>query len=208
MRVGTVVFIASAMILPAALAHAQQSATTVTSTVQPAGQPKPAKVPAPSSHGPGLNLGSHDSNAPINVTSDSFVGDLTTKVGTYIGNVIVTQADYKLRSDKLRVDVVDGKPTKFTATGNVVFMSESGGTATGDTGVDDLVPHQITLTGHVVLTKEKDVMRGTMLVVDTVTGAAHLTAQGMAGNRVQGIFTPPPKSNTSDTKKPTVSTTN
>ncbi len=121
MRIGAAILLASAMILPAALAHAQQSAATVTSTVQPAGQPKPAKAPASSSHGPGLNLGSHDSNAPINMTSDNFVGDLTTKIGTYIGNVIVTQADYKLRSDKLKVDVVDGKPTKFTATGNVVF---------------------------------------------------------------------------------------
>jgi len=38
-------------------------------------------------------MGQHNSNAPINISSDNFVGDLQTKVGTYIGNVIVIQAD-------------------------------------------------------------------------------------------------------------------
>ena len=35
-------------------------------------------------------------------SSDNFEGDFQTKVGTYIGNVIVTQADCKLRADKVR----------------------------------------------------------------------------------------------------------
>ncbi|HEY4125970.1 MAG TPA: hypothetical protein VGM36_15215, partial [Rhizomicrobium sp.] len=34
----------------------------------------------------GISMGKHDSNAPINVSADNFVGDLNTKVGTYIGN--------------------------------------------------------------------------------------------------------------------------
>ena len=136
-------------------------------------------------------LGPHDSNAPINVTSDNFVGNFETKIGTYIGNVIVTQADYKLRADQVRVNVVDNKPSRFDATGHVVFVSTSG-TATGDNGVYDLGPRTVTLTGHVVLTKDKDVMHGTALTVNMVTGESHLTAKGAPGNRVQGLFVQQP----------------
>lgn len=144
-------------------------------------------------------LGPHDSNAPINVSSDNFVGNFETKVGTYTGNVIVTQADYKLRADSVKVNVVAGKPTRFDAAGHVVFVSSSG-TATGDTGVYDLGPRTITLTGHVVLTKEKDVMRGTALTVNMVTGVSHLTANGAPGNRVQGLFVQQPQSSAQSEK--------
>jgi lipopolysaccharide export system protein LptA len=129
----------------------------------------------------------HNSNAPINVSSDTFEGNFQTKVGTYNGNVIVTQGDDKLRADTVKVDVVAGKPSRFEATGHVVFVSSSG-TATGDNGVYDLGPRTITLTGHVVLTKEKDVMRGTSLVVNMDTGQSRLIAHGAQGNRVQGLF--------------------
>jgi hypothetical protein len=46
------------------------------------------------------------------------------------------------------------------------------------------------MTGNVVLTKEKDVMRGTRLVMDMNTHLAHFTGQGMPGNRVQSLFVP------------------
>jgi lipopolysaccharide export system protein LptA len=129
----------------------------------------------------------HNSNAPINVSSDTFEGNFQTKVGTYNGNVIITQGDDKLHADRVKVDVVAGKPSRFEATGHVVFVSSSG-TATGDNGVYELGPRTITLTGHVVLTKEKDVMRGTSLVVNMDTGQSRLIARGAQGNRVQGLF--------------------
>lgn len=139
-------------------------------------------------------LGSHNSNQPINVSSDTFEGDLATKIGTYVGNVIVIQGDMRLRADRVKVNVAQGKPTRIEATGKVVVNSQSG-VATGDNGLYDLVSHTITMTGHVVLTKEKDVMRGTKLVMDMNTNLAHLYAQGMPGNRVQGLFIPPPQQN-------------
>lgn len=152
-----------------------------------------ATAPTAPAHGA---LAGHNSNAPINVSSDNFVGNFETKVGTYTGNVVVTQADYKLRADKVDVKVVDGKPSRFVATGNVVFISSSG-TATGDDGIYDLGPRTITLTGHVVLTKEKDVMHGTALTVNMNTGESHLTARGAPGGRVQGLFVQQPQ-----TRKP------
>jgi len=162
-------------------------------------QPAPAAVPAkkaqqPASAATNLGLGKHDSNAPINVSSDNFVGDLATKVGTYIGNVLVIQGDMRLRAEKVKVNVAQGKPTRIEAEGKVV-MTAPNGTATGDNGVYELGLRTITMTGHVILTKEKDVMRGTKLVMDMNTNLAHMYAQGMPGNRVQGLFIPPPQKN-------------
>ena len=139
----------------------------------------------------GLSMGTSKCNhGPINVASDSFEGDMQTKVGTYIGNVIVTQATCKLRADKIVAEATSGNDlNKLTAVGNVVFNSTSG-TALGDNGVYDLGSKMLTLTGKVVLTKGKDVMRGTRLVVDMNTDIAHLTAKGMPGGRVQSVFTP------------------
>ncbi len=140
----------------------------------------------------GLDMGKHDTSAPINVASDTFVGDMQTKVGTYIGNVIVVQADFKLRADKVSIHEVANKPSTIDGAGHVVFVSPNG-SASGDTGVYDLNAHTITMDGKVVLTKEKDVMRGTHVVMNMDTGLANLTAKGMPGGRVQALFIPPPK---------------
>jgi lipopolysaccharide export system protein LptA len=163
--------------------------------------PAPASAHAPAA---GLNLGKHDSSAPINITSDNFVGDFQTKVGTYTGNVIVTQADYKLRADTVKVNTLKGNPSRFDAIGHVVFVSDTDAeTATGDNGVYDLGPHTVTLTGNVVLTKQKDVMRGTLLVVNMDTHEARLTAHGSPGGRVQGLFIPAQHPPGAGDKKPT-----
>ena len=139
-----------------------------------------------------MGLSKHDANAPINVSADRFDADFNSKEGTYSGNVIVTQGDFKLRADKVRVNAPTGKPDKIYAYGNVVFAAPSGN-AQGDNGVYDVVPRLITLTGKVILTKEKNVMRGSQLTVNLVTGMAQLGAKGMPGGRVQGRFTPPPQ---------------
>jgi lipopolysaccharide transport protein LptA len=142
-----------------------------------------------------------DSKAPLNVSSDSFEGDFETKVGTYTGNVVVIQTVCRLRADKVNVKIVAGKPDEITADGNVVFATPSG-TATGDHGVYELEqnPPTITLTGKVVLIKEKNVMRGTLLIVDTDSGVAHLTSHGAQGGRVQSILNPTQKTGTASKK--------
>jgi lipopolysaccharide export system protein LptA len=140
----------------------------------------------------GMGLGKHDANAPIQVSSDRFDADFNSKQGTYSGNVLVIQGDFHLRADKVRVNAPTGKPDKIYAYGNVVFTAPSGN-AQGDNGVYDVAPRLITLTGKVVLTKEKNVMHGTLLTVNLITGEAQLGAKGMQGGRVQALFTPPPQ---------------
>ena len=150
-------------------------------------------------------MGKHDSSAPINISADKFVADSNAKTGTWTGNVIVVQGDMRMRANSVRLNVVgkENKPDKIFANGNVVVDSPNSGTVTGDNGVYDVVARTVTMTGKVVLTKEKDVMRGSQLTVNLDTGVATLgggakpagapTAQ--SGGRVQGIFTPPPSSN-------------
>ena len=149
-----------------------------------------------------------DANQPINVSADHFMGEKNPSapangaaVLTYSGNVVVTQGDSHMRANSMRINVVGGKPQKIFAYGNVVVNSVSGN-ATGDNGVYDVEPRLITLTGHVVLTKEKNVMRGQMLTVNLATGIANLgggngvaASQGGSG-RVQATFTPPPQQST------------
>lgn len=139
-----------------------------------------------------LGFGSHDSNAPIDISSNNFDYDLNAKVGVYRGNVLAIQGDMRLRADTMKVNIAQGKPTRIEAAGRVIVNAPNG-TATGDNGVYELGPRTITMTGHVILTKEKDVMRGTKLVMDLNTNLAHMYAQGMPGGRVQGLFIPPPQ---------------
>jgi lipopolysaccharide export system protein LptA len=145
----------------------------------------------------GMGLSKHDANAPIQVSADRFDAEINQKEGTYSGNVLVTQGDFKLRADRVRVNAPSGKPDKIFAYGNVVFTAPSGN-AQGDNGVYDVAPRLITLTGRVILTKEKNVMRGSTLTVNLVTGMAQLGAKSLPGGRVQGTFTPPPQSQTTN----------
>jgi lipopolysaccharide export system protein LptA len=136
-----------------------------------------------------MGLGKHDSNAPIEVSANSFQADINARTGTYVGNVIVKQGDFRLRADKVRVNVVQGKPDRIFANGNVFFDAPSGN-AQGDDGVYEVGSRLITLTGHVVLTRAKNVMRGSKLTVNLATGVAQLGAGGPTGGRVQSLFTP------------------
>jgi lipopolysaccharide export system protein LptA len=180
-------------------ASAAQEADSQTTQVQTQVN-TPASPPAKKSSA--IQMGPGKCNGPVDVASDNFVGNFNTKVGTYIGNVIVTQATCKLRADQVKAEAVGGNDlNRLTATGNVVFDSSSG-TATGDNGVYDLGPRTVTLTGSkVVLVKGKDVMRGTLLVVDMNTGLAHLTAKGMPGGRVHSVFIPKPSTPDAGTPK-------
>lgn len=134
-------------------------------------------------------------NCEINVASDKFTADLNAKTGTYSGNVIVTQCDTRLRADTVRISTVNNQADKVNASGNVVVDSPKSGTATGQSGVYD-VPHKlVTLSGNVVLKKNKDVMRGAQLTINLATGQAQLGGgvkgvAGPQGGRVQAVFTP------------------
>ena len=150
-------------------------------------------------------MGKHDANAPINISADKFVADSNAKTGTWTGNVVLIQGDMRMRANAVRLNVVgkENKPDKVFANGNVVVDSPNSGVVTGDNGIYDVVAHTVTMTGKVVLTKQKNVMRGSQLTVSLDTGVATLgggakpagAPTSQSGGRVQGIFTPTPSSN-------------
>lgn len=128
-------------------------------------------------------------DSPIDVSADNFVADANAKTGVYTGNVVIHQGEVKMRANAVRAQFAENKPNKIYAQGHVVIDAPSG-VATGDNGVYDVNPRIITLTGNVVLTKEKNIMRGQQLVVNLITGQATLDGgQGKTG-RVQALFTP------------------
>jgi lipopolysaccharide export system protein LptA len=141
-----------------------------------------------------------DSNAPIAVNADSFLADLNGETGTYTGNVIVTQGMVRLHADQVKVTAPGGRASKMEAQGHVIVDSPSG-QAVGDSGVYDVPSQILHLNGHVVLTKEANVMRGSALEVAMATGIARLTAGAEPAapgqptaqtppGRVQGLFFP------------------
>ncbi len=139
-----------------------------------------------------------DSNAPIAVNADSFLADLNGETGTYTGNVIVSQGAVRLHADEVKVTAPNGRASKMEAQGHVIVDSPSG-QAVGDNGIYDVPSQILHLNGHVVLTKEQNVMRGQALEVSMATGIARLTAGGEPAapgqpvqppGRVQGLFIP------------------
>ena len=136
-----------------------------------------------------LTKGMSNPNAPIEISADHNSYDQNSGMLVYSGNVIVHQGEVKLRANVMRAKLVGNKPSHMYADGRVVIDAPSG-VATGDNGVYEVDPRIITLTGHVVLTKEKNVMRGQRLVVNLINGQATLDGgQGKTG-RVQALFTP------------------
>lgn len=139
-------------------------------------------------------LGQRNINQPINIAADKVTADLNAKSITYTGNVVVTQGEIRMHANAMKVNTDNGQARTIQADGKVVVDSPATGTVTGDNGIYDVNQKTVLMSGKVVLTRGKDVMRGTKLTVNLVTGQAVLGASGGANGaapgRVQGVFTP------------------
>lgn len=172
MRVGLPVLIA--MLLP--LAAASQTAAPV----RPAG----------------------NRDQPIEINADTLEVQQDKQVAIFTGNVDATQGDMKLKADQLKVFYRPGGKageaprasapaspagaiTRIEAAGRV-FVSSPSQTAQGDQGVFDVERNTITLVSRVVITQDKNVVRGDRLVMNLTTGQARMDGQ----SRVQGLFVP------------------
>ena len=72
--------------------------------------------------------------------------------------MIVIQGPVRLHADAVKITAPGGNASKMEAQGHVVVDSPSG-QAVGDSGVYEVGPQLLRLTGNVVLTKEANVMR-------------------------------------------------
>lgn len=137
------------------------------------------------------------------------------QIATFSGDVRVRQGDTNMRCRTLKVyyerdkdgakkgDKVNANTVKaatpgpggaqkirrLEAIGNVV-VTQKGQTASGNLGVFDMKSNTVTLTGHVVMTEGKNVLRGDKLVVNLTSGVSRIESGRHGHGRVEGLFVP------------------
>jgi len=155
-----------------------------------------------------------DKDQPVQIDARSLEVHDKSKTATFSGNVKVVQGDTTMTCKTLVVfygqelgiagskPVAVAKPSpagsvpdtqnirRIEARGGVTVVSKDQ-TASGDLGVYDLKTKTITLTGNVVVTQGKNVIHGARVIVDTVTGNAHVeSAPGVPGAGVRALIIP------------------
>ncbi len=78
---------------------------------------------------------------------------------------------------------------RLEAYGNVV-VTQKDQTATGEVGTYDLKTSTVMLTGNVLMTQGKNVLRGEKLMVDLATGVSRVESAKNGHGRVEGLFLP------------------
>ncbi|PIZ31842.1 MAG: lipopolysaccharide transport periplasmic protein LptA [Alphaproteobacteria bacterium CG_4_10_14_0_8_um_filter_53_9] len=103
------------------------------------------------------------------------------------GSVHVVQGATTLDSQRLTLDIAQGKPTRMLAEGRVLFTRTGTDAleARGDTATYIPGNETLTLTGNVTLTRAGNTLKGSNLTYDLNTGNAKLTG---GNGRVSGQF--------------------
>ena len=156
-----------------------------------------------------------DADKPVEIQADHLEVVQKDKVALFKGNVEAKQGNTLLKADEMRVyykEKPQGKEkagteatsqnsvSKIDVQGNV-FLSTPEETAQGSKGVYDVENSSVTLTENVVVTRGKNILKGSWLVYNLKTGHSEMKSTGTVGTdgkkqRVRGIFVP------DKTKKP------
>ena len=155
--------------------------------------------------------GKHDSHTPIEVTSDTLEVFQEENRAVFSGHVVAIQESIRLKADKMNVYYrkTDEKPPKdkkrkrlkkrrVRKTGAIkkidaeggVFLSTPEETASGNKGTYDVEHHEIHLIENVVLTRGKNVLKGSELTYNFDTGKSKLTGEQGGKQRVHALFVP------------------
>jgi lipopolysaccharide export system protein LptA len=154
---------------------------------------------------------SQNRDQPVHIEAATLEVRDKDKVATFSGNVHVKQGDTDMRCKTLVVfyeqdddaQKGQGKPMqtdtpgpggnqkikKLEARGGVI-VTQKDQTATGQLGIFDMKSNTVTLTGDVVMTQGKNVLRGDRLVVDLTNGVSRVESARNGKGRVQGLFLP------------------
>ncbi len=192
------------------------------------------KTSKPAAKKSAVGPGKYKSSGPIEITSDSLQVLQQERKAIFTGHVLAVQGDVHIKSEKMTVFYknADSSNDKEKATakkdkaaaGDIVpekngiekivvedkvFLSTPEETASGAHGLYDVVNHKIFLNDNVVLTRDKNILKGDRLVYDFETGKSELNAPGAASTsaggadkpkqRVKALFVPDDKKE--DTKK-------
>jgi lipopolysaccharide export system protein LptA len=137
-------------------------------------------------------------SGPVNIEAETLEVRDQENMAIFSGNVVVVQGDVTLRTARLRVDYEGGarqagqQTIKSLLAEGKVHVTSKDQVVTGDTATFDMATQMITVTGDVVLSQGKNVVRGPKLFVDLNTGRARVESSAKAGKpgRVQGVFMP------------------
>lgn len=178
-------------------------AVTASAAAQAAAQ---GLLPGDRSRGQGKDL-------PVQIDAKTLEVRDKSKIATFSGAVKVVQGDTTMHCDKLvvfygqEIGIADNKQAvqtsadsgalpgaqnirRIEARGNVT-VTDKDQSASGNIGVYDLRAKTITLTGNVVVSQGNNVIHGERVVVDTVTGNAHVeAAPGTSQGRVRALIIP------------------
>ena len=183
---------------------------------QPRTQPHAQAQPQESKGPPNALQGfSQNRDEPVHIDAATLVVRDKDKVATFSGDVHVKQGDTDMRCKTLVVfyeqddaktapaPAKGGKPMqqaepgpggnqkikKLEARGGVI-VTQKEQTATGELGIFDMPSNTVTLTGNVVMTQGKNVLRGDKLIVDLTSGVSRVESAKNGHGRVQGLFLP------------------
>lgn len=149
-------------------------------------------------------LKGHDSNAPIDISSEHIEVQDRADRAIWTGNVHAVQGDMTM--DAARMTVAYSRATTPGADPQINRIDASGGVtvvspterAKGDFGIYDLNRKLITLIGNVTLTRGTNVVNGGRLIIDMNSGRATVDGNAVGGGttaapggRVTGHFTVP-----------------
>lgn len=141
---------------------------------------------------------------PVEISSDMLDVDQEQSQAIFSGNVIARQGNINMRADQMVVHYRNaggeaegdmGKGiSRIDAAGNVIFSNPTD-TAKGDTAVYNVDNETLDLMGNVLLTRDKNILKGTRMNYNLTTGRSVLTAggstvAGSGGGRVHGLFVP------------------
>ena len=161
----------------------------------------------------GSSLGgfSSNSNAPIDIESDTLEVQDGNKIAIFSGNVKAVQGKMTMRSKRLKVKYAGGDDTKAPSTktadekesggsqitsiraeGKVLINTADDQTVTSDWALFDVVSQTVTIGGNVVLSQAGNVIKGEELVIDLKTSRSRFVNRGSPSKpqRVRGLFMP------------------
>ena len=154
--------------------------------------------------GPAAAQLANGSNAPVDITADELETTNGACTSIWRGNAEALQETSRLRADVLTIDFAPkggasagktgacGDVTRMRAEGSVYYVTPTQ-KVHGDLAVYEASNSTLTVTGDVVATQGRNVLRGTRMVFNTETGQGQMVgaASGRGKSaRPRGVFYP------------------
>jgi lipopolysaccharide export system protein LptA len=180
---------------------AMQRRGTILATTLAAGVLAATAALAQQPSGPVSALKGHDTNAPVDVSSQRLEVQDRADRAVFVGDVHATQGDLTMDTERLTI-AYSPKAAKgagiqinrIDAAGGVTVRSPSE-TAKGDFAIYDIDHRLITVLGNVQLNQGNNRLNGARLVIDLDSGRAVIDGGppgvNSSGGRVTGHFTVP-----------------